>query len=649
MPDVYDSLQKTSEKLGAFYSPKRTVFKVYAPTAEQVFLNVYEGGKTDTGVDDRLFSHAMDKGENGVWRLIEPGNLRGRFYTYSAILPEGEREAADPYAVAVGINGDRSAVVDLRRTDPFGWKRDHSPFEGKKPTQAVIYECHIRDLTAHESSGVKQKGKYTGLSEKCTKTPSGIPTALFHIGSMGVTHVQLLPIYDFGSVDEEDENGYNWGYDPKNYFAPEGSYSTKPTDPEKRIKELKKMIKAFHDAGIGVVMDVVFNHVYDADSFCMNRLIPGIFSRIDENGRYSNGSGCGNDTASERAMVRRYITECVMYWLREYHLDGFRFDLAGLLDIRTINGIVRLVRKEKPEALLYGEGWSMDTHPVREDIIFATKQNALRTKGFAYFCDDMRDALRGNVFDVSDTGYISGRSGFSGTIKDLLMGVNGWAASPEQVVNYMSCHDNMTIFDRLGAGKMRSVLRSEAEGDTSDTPGTDAESEESGLFRRNRLGAAIIFASMGIPFIMAGEELGRRKRGADGSIDENSYKSGDTVNAICWSDLNKADNAELCEYYRGLIAFRKQHEDLFLSDPAKIMGTVSFLNPKEKDVVVELIEGNERLMFIFNPTEDTVEVSLPKGEWGIYVDSGYAGTEEISEAADSVRVEGVSAMFLVGK
>lgn len=345
----------SGDDLGAVWSREKTTFKLWAPTAETAAVNLYRGGTK--GVADRLEQLPMKRTEHGVWVAEKQGDLNGTYYTYEVKVEQEIREACDPYARTTGVNGDRAMVLNLASTDPEGWEKDKNPHAGEEVTDAVIYELHVRDLSMDEGAGIKHAGKFLGLTETGTKTAHGVATGLDHMKDLGITHLHLLPFYDYGSVDETelDKPQFNWGYDPINYNVPEGSYATDPYHGEVRVKELKQTIQALHENGISVVMDVVYNHVHNAEEFCFNRLVPGYFSRIDSNGIYSNGSACGNDTASERSMVRKYIVDSVCYWADEYHLDGFRFDLVGLIDTETINEIVTEVHKKHPDVIFYGE------------------------------------------------------------------------------------------------------------------------------------------------------------------------------------------------------------------------------------------------------------------------------------------------------
>jgi len=455
MPNVYstDTFEQmytyAGTDLGATWSKEKTLFRVWAPTAQQVLVNLYESG-TD-GTDDLLEQLTMTADVNGTWVAEKSGDLNGVYYTYQVTVDGVTAEACDPYARTTGVNGKRAMVIDLDSTDPEGWENDCDPHAGNAITDAVIYELHVRDLSIDPSSGIQNKGKYLGLIETGTTNPNGVPTGIDHIKDLGITHLHLLPVYDYGSVDESrlDTPQFNWGYDPVNYNVPEGSYATDPYSGEVRVKEFKQMVQGLHANGISVVMDVVYNHVYSGGDFCFNKIVPGYFSRISDTGVYSNGSGCGNDTASERAMVRKYIVESVLYWVEEYHIDGFRFDLVGLLDTETINQIIETVHEKHPNVIFYGEGWTMTTNTTKSGVLMTTQVNSEHTPGFSFFSDTIRDALKGSVFNDMEKGYVSGADGKASTIAKSFMGMPSWASSPAQCVNYASCHDNLSLFDKL--------------------------------------------------------------------------------------------------------------------------------------------------------------------------------------------------------
>lgn len=624
----------TGTDLGATWSSEKTQFRVWAPTAESVKVNLYESGTE--GTDDLIEQLSMQPDVNGTWVAEKEGDLNGTYYTYAVTVGGTETEACDPYARTTGVNGKRAMVIDLASTDPEGWENDKNPHAGENYTDAVIYELHVRDLSSDESSGITNTGKFLGIIETGTTTESGIPTGLDHIKDLGITHLHLLPSYDYGSVDETklDQAQFNWGYDPVNYNVPEGSYSTDPYNGEVRVKEMKQMVQGLHENGISVVMDVVYNHVYNASEFCFNQIVPGYFSRIDEEGNYSNGSGCGNDTASEREMVRKYIVESVKYWAEEYHIDGFRFDLVGLLDTQTVNEIVEEVHKDYPDVIFYGEGWTMDTTLTKEGYVMATQINSAETPEFAYFNDTLRDALKGSVFETSETGYVSGAEGLEGTIVQNFFGAADWCSSPSQTVNYASCHDNLTLMDRI-------------------TRSTINESRADRV-RMNNLSAAIYMTSQGIPFMQAGEEMLRTKMKSSGEYDENSFSSPDSVNSLKWDTLNEEEYLNTYNYYKGLIAFRKAHPALRMTTAEDVEANITSVENLDANVTAFEIKGGangdsaEGMFIIFNPNGEETKVTLPDGVWDVYINGEKAGTEVLETITDNTAaVAPISAMVLV--
>ncbi len=639
MPNIYstESFESqytyTGDDLGATWTAEKTAFRVWAPTADGVSVNLYKSG-TD-GADDLIETIPMAADVNGTWVAEKEGDLNGTYYTFEAKLGDEVHETVDPYARTTGVNGKRGMIIDLDSTDPEGWAEDKNPNAALGYTDAVIYELHVRDLSADASSGIKNTGKFLGLTETGTKTAGGMATGIDHIKELGATHVHLLPIYDYGSVDETrlDQPQFNWGYDPVNYNVPEGSYSTDPYNGAVRVSEMKRMVKAMHDEGLSVIMDVVYNHVQSASDFCVNQLVPGYFSRIGENGAYSNGSGCGNDTASERSMVRKYIVDSVKYWTDEYHIDGFRFDLVGLLDTQTINELVEAVHAERPDVIFYGEGWTMTTAVTKDGVDMATQPNSTKTPGFAYFSDTIRDALKGSVFDKG-IGFVSGDTGKVATISQCFMGKPVWCKSPAQTVNYASCHDNNTLIDRITLSRPN-------------------ESREN-LIRMNNLAAAIYMTSQGIPFMQAGEEMLRTKVNPDGTFNENSYNATDEVNAIKWSDLDEAEYADVFAYYKGLIAFRKAHPVLRMTDAGQVQDTITMLSGLPKGVAAfELaggVEGEtaEGMYVAFNGTAETQEIQLPEGyEWDVYINGETAGTEPVDTFSGKASIDPISALVLI--
>lgn len=630
------------DDLGATYSEESTTFKVWAPTAKEVEVQLYATGSDDETGAKTLGTYSMtggSKNDKGVWTVTVPKDLNKIYYTYKVTVNGETIEAVDPYARTTGVNGKRGMVIDLNSTNPkSGWNEIEDQPESY--TDATIYELHVRDFSIDASSGIENKGKFLALTEEGT-TVNGVKgnpsTGLDYLKEMGITHLHLLPIYDYGSVDETKCDTFNWGYDPVNYNTPEGSYSTNPYNGEVRVKEMKEMVDTLHKNNIGVIMDVVYNHVYNADEFSFNQIVPGYFSRVN-----SNASGCGNDTASERAMVRKFIVDSVVYWAEEYHLDGFRFDLVGLLDTETINKIVTEVHKIRPDIIFYGEGWDMDWTNKEPGTEMAKQGNASKTPGFAYFSDSMRNLLGGN--NGNSLGFVSGAD-YENMENDLVnnfMAKPWWTNNPSQVVQYASCHDNYTLVDKL-------VKSTGASGVTPD------------IIKMNNLAASIYMTSQGIPFIHAGEEMLREKIEADGSRCENSYNASDAVNSIKWDKLLNETYAKNSEYYQGLIAFRKAHPALSLSTSAGVGSKVVEINTENRLVSFRIDGGvnqsvgedgleneAESIFLIFNANNDAKTVDLPEGSWRVYINATNAGTTPLSDAiSGTVEVPAISAMVLV--
>ena len=638
MPNIFSTSAFEAEftyegdDLGAVWSPEQTAFRVWAPTATAVKLNLYTAG--DPSVNDLIEQIEMIPDVNGTWITTVEGDLNGTYYTYSVDVDGTTNEACDPYARTTGVNGKRAMVIDLDSTDPEGWEDDYAPHAGLDITDMVIYELHVRDLSVDENSGIQNKGKFLGLIEVGTTTPDGIPTGLDHIKNLGITHIHLLPSYDYGSIDETslEDNDFNWGYDPVNYNVPEGSYSTDPYNGEVRVKEFKQMVQGLHNNGISVIMDVVYNHVYSGTEFCFNQIVPYYFSRVSDSGVFSAGSGCGNDTASERAMVRKYIVDSVKYWADEYHIDGFRWDLVGLIDTQTINEVMEEVHKTHPHVIFYGEGWTMSTQMTKEGYTLTTQVNSQEVPGFAFFSDTLRDAVKGDVFNNSKPGYVANAGGYTGNIADCFLGAPTWCKSPTQTINYASCHDNMTLYDRI----------------TMSTP----DSTVADRIRMNNLAAAIVMTSQGVPFIHAGEEMLRSKPLEDGSFDHNSYRSSDAVNNLKWADLSKEEYQMVYEYYQGLIAFRRSHDALTMTTAEEVAEKITKLSDLEFNVLGFHIaagaqnEDNEFIV-IFNPRPEATTVELPEGEWTIYISGDKAGIEPLGTASGTATCEAISALVLV--
>lgn len=589
--------------LGALFTPEQTLFRVWAPTADEVTLLLYPTGDP---AGEPVQRQKMVPEDKGFYSLLLPGNLAGVYYAFESKVGGTALFAVDPYAKSAGVNGQRGMVLDPVSANPPGWDQDGPLSAVTHPADAVVYEIHIQDFSSDLASGIRQKGKYLGLAEGGTVTPFGESTGLDYLQQLGITHVQLMPVYDFSSVDEV-QGGYNWGYDPQNYFAPEGSYATDPYDGRARVRELKQAILALHQRGIGVVMDVVFNHVADSEAFSFNRLVPGYFSRIrKQKGKkvYSNGSWCGNDTASERSMVRRYLADCCEYWAREYHLDGFRFDIVSLLDTETVNTIMDRVKQVNPNCLFYGEGWKVDSDVTKKEAVLAGQETSSLTPGFGFFNDTLRDGVRGSLFDGPAGGWLAGKEEFVPQIKDCIRGNAWWCPQPDQAVNFVSCHDNLTLW-----GKLAQVF-----------------SDQSQEFLRaaNRLAAATVFFSQGMPFLLGGEELFLAKEDGNGGYDPNSYNVTDGRNRIPWFRLSQPEVRENRDYYRRLIKFRKAHPLLRLRSKEQVDAALTFLDTQGCLIAFTLkdwtVEPGE-LMIAFNPGLEPVELAL-EGNWQTLLQQG---------------------------
>lgn len=623
--------------LGAVYTKKYTAFRLWAPTADAVTLCLYREGDGDC-LSDTL---PMKRDVQGTWTIRVDGDLRHVYYTYRLERSGKTVESQDPYSVAVGVNGQRSMVLDLKETDPENFKEDHGPVFSNR-TDLVICEISVLDSTADGSSGVKYPGKYLGLAEKGTKNKEGEATGLDYLKSLGITHVQIMPMYDFASIDEAapKKREYNWGYDPLNYNVPEGSFSTDPFHGEVRIREMKEMIAAFHREGIGVIMDVVYNHTYDLDS-CLQKCEPDYYYRMNGT-RYSNASACGNEIASEQPMMRKYIVESVCYWAREYHVDGFRFDLMGVLDIDTMNEISRRLKEINPYIILYGEGWTGGTSTMPE-FRRAMKRNARMLDGIGMFSDDIRDMVRGHVFYNKDCGYVSGKDGMKVSVRYCATGgvwhpqvdyaaytyaAGGtWTDTPEKVINYVSCHDNLTLWDKLQISR------------------PDCNAGE--RLAMNRLAAAMVFTAQGVPFFLSGEEFARTKPvGKNGEVSENSYNLPYETNVLRydWNDEQK----ELQQYYRGLIAFRKAHKGLRMTDAEEIRKNILFMEmTSEQTVAFTIRQPEETLLVAYNASGRKETLLLPDDRtWTLYIDDLHAGTEPIGSVHSNMELPATGCVVL---
>lgn len=593
--------------LGLTYTPASSVFRIWSPPASAVELKLYESGTGGVAKE----TIPMQKSVSGTWMAIVNRDLKGMFYAVRAnINGRWSNEVTDPYARATGINGQRAQVIDLKETNPVGWEKDQSPNFSEKnlPTDAIIYELHVRDATIDEESGAKYKGKFLGLAETGTKNKAGLSTGLDHIKELGVTHVHLLPFYDYNSVDETKTGQYNWGYDPVNYNVPEGSYSTDASDGRTRIRELKQMIQAFHQNGLRVVMDVVYNHTALTETSNFNQLVPGYYYRQKPDGSFSDATACGNETASERAMMRKFMLESVVYWVKEYHIDGFRFDLMGVHDIETMNLISDTLHKIKPDILLYGEGWTAGASPYPEEKK-AVKKNAHLLKGIAVFSDDIRDGIKGSVFDIKDRGFATGKTANTESVKFGIVAslphrqidmskVNyskePYASGPANVITYAECHDNNILWDKIALSV--------------------PEASEEERRKMHELALTIVLTSQGIPFLHAGSEFLRSKFG-----EENSYNKGDSVNAIRWG--LKTKNVSTVTLIRKLINLKKRYPELRLSTKQAVIENIQFGQNNQEGVITYVIDGEglndkgNKIFVVFNNKSQKQKIQLPKGAW----------------------------------
>lgn len=611
----YDTLEDypvyDGDDLGLTYTKEYSVFKMWSPTAEQVKINFYQfgnGGKP-------MISYDMKRGANGVWSFKNNGESSPMYYTYQ-VRQNGVwlQEKPDLYSVAVGVNGQRSMITSLDETDPEGWENDERPALDNY-TDIILYELHIRDMSIHETSGAVNNGKYLALTEEGTKSPNGLTTGLDHIKELGVTHVHLLPTFDHKSIDETrlDEAQYNWGYDPLNYNVPEGSFSTDPYDGRTRIKEFKQMVQAFHKNGIRVILDVVYNHTGQTEDSNFNQLVPDYFYRQRADGSFSDASACGNETASERLMMRKYMIESVKHWVNEYHIDGFRFDLMGIHDKETMNGISKAVREIDPTIFVYGEGWKAGDSPLPDDQL-ALKANTYQMEQVSAFSDDLRDGLKGSVFEHEQRGFVSQGGGMRESIKFGIVGstqhpqidyeaVNysnaPWASEPSETISYVSCHDNHTLFDRLKI--------------------SNPEASEKELIKMHKLAETIVLTSQGVPFIHAGMEMLRTKNG-----EENSYNLPDEINQIVWT--RKEEYEDVFNYYKGLIALRKNHAAFRMPETEIIQEHLEFLDIAGENFLAYKLKDNangdswKEILVLLNGSDLNKTIALPNGRWTLVAD-----------------------------
>ena len=602
----FDNYFSYDGELGALYEKEGTLLRVWTPTAKSVEVWIY----ADDSFKGPSTKIEMVQKPKGIFEAYLPGDQHGTIYVYKILfLNNRESISVDPYARATTVNGMKSVIADLNRTNPDGWG-ERLPAFGL-PEEAIIYELHIRDFSISETSGIVNKGKFLGLTEKNTQNASGRKTGLDYLIDLGITHIQILPMFDYATVDEANltEPQYNWGYDPLNYNVPEGSYSTDPFDPFNRIFELKQMIRTLHENGLRVIMDVVYNHVYDPKDQALERTVPGYFYRYNADGSLANGTGVGNDTASERHMMRKYIIDSVKYWAKEYHLDGFRFDLMGIHDSVTMNAIREALDKIDPSIIIIGEGWEMST-PLPEDLK-ASQKNAQAMPRIAHFNDSIRVALKGSDFgDEKDRGFISGKN----YLEDLLLrNIKGAMhlsshssyVDPEQVIQYVEAHDNLTLYDKL--------LRSNPD-----------DSEEVRI-KRHTLATSIVLLSQGVPFIHGGQEFLRTKAGV-----ANSYQSPDEINQFEWERVTTFQ--ESVAYVKGLIALRKSEYLFRLHTIEEIEAHFTILSENFNIVAFSLTNSEKKYIVIFNGNRSDTIFRIQKGKYAILVEDNQVFLESMPEA-----------------
>jgi pullulanase len=648
-----DDFYYSGSDLGLTWQADKSVFKAWSPAAESVSVALYEapGIYNTSGIvtdnrTDTLYPMTKDSG-TGVWSASISGNLEGKYYLYRVTLSNGsQRYAPDPYTKAVSANGQRMAIINMADTNPPGWKpAEKPPFSGKGQ-DAVIYELHIRDFSIDSNSGMTHKGKFLAFTETGTKNSADIPTGVDHLKNLGITHVHLLPVFDFASIDELGGSQFNWGYDPQHYNVPEGSYATDVRDPKARIIEFKRMVQALHDAGIRVIMDVVYNHTASVLTGPFERLVPDYFYRTTASGALSNGSGCGNEVATERPMVRKYIIDSCTYWAREYNIDGFRFDLMGLIDTTTMEQLVKELHAEVDQSILiYGEPWQAGGSVLAQNL--QTNKGSQKNKQFAVFNDNIRGAIKGG----SDDGSKGFATGASGREWDIVNGIKGavyeFTARASESVNYVTAHDNLNLWDKISMsfGASRdTLLRDPYNKINSSEPLFASYAVKSVL-----LANGIVFTSQGIPFFQAGDEMLRSKLG-----DHNSYASPDSTNRIRWENAGKY--REVVEYYAGLIKLRKAHPAFRMDSKADIDAKldIPLENPPSGNVVSfklkEYANGDSwRTIFVaYNGADNAASktLNLPSGVWYQVVDAERAGIDTIREVTGTVTVQPLSLVVL---
>ncbi|MTI67281.1 MAG: type I pullulanase [Firmicutes bacterium] len=603
-------------ELGAIYYKDYTIFKVYSPDADNLKVVIYETSSDNIGK-----SFSMIRNNNGIWYLKLKGDYKNKYYNYKVTIDNKERETPDPYTKGACENGKKGMIVDFNSLNPKGWVNHRLPKQLKN-TESIIYEMHIKDFSISKDSGMKHKGKYLAFTEKNTKGVNGIKTGIDHLVELGITHLHLMPVYDFISVDET-KGGYNWGYDPYLYNVLEGSYSTNPYDGRVRIKEFKEMIKILHENNIRVIIDVVYNHTFSINDSPFNILAPNYYYRRDKLGNFSNGSGCGNEIATEKPMARKFIIDSVLFWAKEYKIDGFRFDLMKLIDIDTLKTIKEKLHGINPNILIYGEPWSAGETTLEYDK--QIRKGKQKNLDIALFNDEIRNALKGDNDGVFK-GFVNGGYGFKTEVKKGIVGsifynnnINGFTEKPNETINYVSCHDNLCLFDKFEKSNPN-----------------DSEKDKE---KMNRLALSIILTSQGIPFIQGGSEFLRTKKGV-----ENSYNSGDEINEIKWS--RKDYYKENFQYIKGLINLRKRKNIMTLTDPEKIRRYLTFIdNDMENVIMYQLKNQYENLVIIHNSNREEINIKLPEeGIWKVLANNYLVNIEGINviDASKIIKVKPIS-------
>lgn len=580
------------------YTPEKTTFTFWSSVAEKMEVRLYN--TYDASEFDVITLHEQ---EGDFWTATIKGDQVGKFYTVCS-YQNGEwgQESPGIFAKAVSVNGQRAAIIDMQTTNPEGWENDQRPAM-TDPTEVVVYETHMRDFTIDATSGIANKGKFIAFTEQGTKTAEGLASGIDHLKELGITHIQILPMYDYGSIDETtlDLNKYNWGYDPVNYNVPEGGYSTNPYDPSTRIREAKTMIQALHAAGIRVIMDVVYNHTYSVEGCALGRVVPQYFYRMNEDGTYANGSGCGNETASDKEMMRQFMVESVCYWAREYHIDGFRFDLMGIHDQETMRQIRAALDEIDPSIITYGEGWaaSSPAYPYEQ---LAMKQWTYTMPRVGAFSDDIRNALIGSPFD-HHRGFASGNTASRDAVRYGLVACPDWSGEPMQHVSYITCHDNYCLRDRIEVAA--------------------AEETEATKLRMNKLAQTTVMVSQGMTFFYGGEELFRTKQGV-----ENSYQSPDSINVIEWT--NKQTYSDLFAYYREIIKIRRQHKGFRLGTAEMVKNHVEFPETTQEGLIIyrikdlQGIDTASSLVVLLNGTAEAIEAEVPQATYTVLAQDAQA-------------------------